>query len=851
MLFLGSAAALTQTVSVGVHPTAVAVNTVTNKIYIADYSARTITVLDGASKSTTEVQTGAFPSAVAVNEITNKIYVANQGDNNVTVIDGTTNSTATVPAGKGPASVAINPVTNQVYVANFYDHSVTVIDGASGSVTTIMVGSYPYSVAVNEITNRVYVANMGSNTVTVIEGTTGATSTVPSGSYPDSVAVNSTTNQIYVANYNGNGSVTVIDGATNAVSPISAGGYPAAIVVNPNTNFVYTVNNVSSGTVTAIDGSSKSTTALPIGSYPVAVAINLERNEIYTANSGDSTVSIIDLSNSKISTVPVGTWPKALAVDPRTNALYVANYNDNTVTVIEDSQVSVPPGSQAVLTPDTISFGNQTVSTVSSSQFATLWNPGDATLNITSIGVIGDNPSAFALTSGCGSTLPAGNTCKLLVTFSPGTTGPFNGTITISDDATGSPQTVALVGDGTSPLSAQAVVTPTALTFGSQTVGTRSASRIVTLANAGTATLNMTRFAVTGTNPSVFQLTNTCGQQLPASSSCEISVSFTPNTNGSLTGALTITDDAANSPQTVSLSGTGVSSVAPLAVLQPSAVGFENQAVGTTSSSRVIALTNQGTSLLNIAGIGTSGNNANNFTVHSDCGAILAVGSSCSISVAFVPSAAGSAAATLSVRDDATDSPQTVALTGLGVVTDSGTGGGSAGPDFAVATSTPPQTISAGNVAQFTISVLSISGTFNGSVSLAASGLPPGAIATFTPSTAIPGPTGATSILAIQTQGVRAQLRGTNPKPDRQTPWEQLGGTGLLAIAVLPFQGLIRRNPRRCKVFFLCLFGLLLLGMLSCGGSSPSTVTSNNYTITVTGTSGSTRHTTNITLTLQ
>ena len=55
---------------------------------------------------------------MAVNPVTNKIYVANQNSNTVTVIDGATNTTATVAAGNTPFAVAVNPVTNKIYVTN-------------------------------------------------------------------------------------------------------------------------------------------------------------------------------------------------------------------------------------------------------------------------------------------------------------------------------------------------------------------------------------------------------------------------------------------------------------------------------------------------------------------------------------------------------------------------------------------------------------------------------------------------------------------------------------------------------------------------------------------------------------
>src|SRR4051812_11033836 len=83
------------------------------------------------------VAAGSLPISIAVNPMTNKIYVANENSNNVTVIDGATNATTTVGAGKAPVALAVNPVTNKIYVANQTGNSVTVIDGATNATQTV------------------------------------------------------------------------------------------------------------------------------------------------------------------------------------------------------------------------------------------------------------------------------------------------------------------------------------------------------------------------------------------------------------------------------------------------------------------------------------------------------------------------------------------------------------------------------------------------------------------------------------------------------------------------------------------------------------------------------------------
>jgi len=186
-----------------ISPVEVAVNLVTNKIYVANLgnfsgsNHGNITVIDGATNSTTTITDPAAYAAgidshgraVAVNSVTNKIYVANESgtgtvqtpNGGVTVIDGATNSVSHVtdPNAIGPVAVAVDPATNKIYVANVGDlvfsgccnpGSVTVIDGAANSLITLIDpnASAPIAVAVDPVTSMVYVANELSGNVTVI-----------------------------------------------------------------------------------------------------------------------------------------------------------------------------------------------------------------------------------------------------------------------------------------------------------------------------------------------------------------------------------------------------------------------------------------------------------------------------------------------------------------------------------------------------------------------------------------------------------------------------------------------------------------------------------------------------------
>src|SRR2546423_4610022 len=68
--------------------------------------------------------------AVAINEVTNKIYIPNSNGNQLAVIDGSTEAVTTVNVGNTPVAVAVNPETNKIYVANQFSNSISVVDGA-------------------------------------------------------------------------------------------------------------------------------------------------------------------------------------------------------------------------------------------------------------------------------------------------------------------------------------------------------------------------------------------------------------------------------------------------------------------------------------------------------------------------------------------------------------------------------------------------------------------------------------------------------------------------------------------------------------------------------------------------
>ena len=326
----------------------------------------------------------------------------------------------------------------------------------------------------------------------------------------------------------------------------------------------------------------------------------------------------------------------------------------------------------ASLSSTSLAFGSQPVGTTSTARTVTLSNTGNAALRITSLAVKGTNRSNFAQTNRCGSSLAAGAHCTISVTFTPSASGSLTASLSITDNARGSPQTVSLSGTGTAALVS---LSHTSLPFGSQPVGKTSTAHTVNLSNTGNGTLSITSLAVKGTNFSNFAQTNTCGKSLAAGAHCTISVTFTPSASGSRTASLSITDNAKGSPQTVSLSGTGTltaatgtaaTGTAALVSLSPTSLAFGNQAVDMTSTAQTVTLSNTGNAALSITSLALTGTNASDFAQSNTCGSSLAASANCTIAVMFTPSVTGTEAASLSIADNSSGSPQTVPLSGAG-----------------------------------------------------------------------------------------------------------------------------------------------------------------------------------------
>ncbi len=497
----------------------------------------------------------------------------------------------------------------------------------------------------------------------------------------------------------------------------------------------------------------------------------------------------------------------------------------------------VVPAGGVALNPAGLIFPNQVVGTPSTPQTITLRNGGGSALSITSIAVTGAAASDYHETDTCGTSVPALGSCTISVTFTPTAAGTRTAQVTVTDNspAPGSTQVVDLTGTGGN--SALVSLSPSSLAFGSQTVGVASSPQSIRVTNTGTAALSITAVTASGD----FAVgTNTCTAPLQATtppSNCTINVTFTPNVPGSSVGALTLTDNAPDSPQIVLVTGTGV--LQPTVSLSASSLSFASQAIGSSSAAQTVTVTNTGSAPLTFGTISASAG----FTQQNTCATVAAAGT-CSISVTFSPTAAGPGlGGVLSLVDNAPNSPQLVSL-------------GGAGADFTVAVSPSAATLVAGNFTSPTVTVTPLFG-YNASVTLACTGLPALASCEASPASVTPSGGPVTATLTISTTRRTASPPGGQLRPPGPGWLLRPGLWGMWLLALLVLTGwAASKNRLRWTWAGLALTALLLVSFAACGGggggyTNTTGTPAGNYTVTVTGTSGGLTRSATVALTVQ
>jgi hypothetical protein len=321
--------------------------------------------------------------------------------------------------------------------------------------------------------------------------------------------------------------------------------------------------------------------------------------------------------------------------------------------------------------PTNLDFGSQPQGTISNAQTVTLTNTGDAPLQINGINIGGNNLADFTFAGGftCGTSLGPGASCTVNIVFMPQGVGPFSAELDISDNSSNMPgamQVIPLTGTGTPPAPIVGLA-PTMLNFGTEVVGGTTGPQTVVLTNSGSAPLLISSILVTGANANEFNLPPsrmpcpTNGNSLAAGANCDIVADFAPLSSGAKSASIQISDNAGNSPQSISLSGMAT---APVVTLAPTGLAFAPQDVGSTSAGQTVMLTNTGTAALSLVSISFTGANPSDFSQTNNCPPLLNTNASCLTSVTFNPTATGNRAAALTFTDNAPGNPQLVPLTG-------------------------------------------------------------------------------------------------------------------------------------------------------------------------------------------
>jgi len=615
---------------------------------------------------------------------------------------------ATVPGTNNglwdPEGIAVDPAGN-LFVSDTVHEAIRLVSG--GFISTVsMTGvtlAAPTGLALDGAGN-IYVADAQNNVVVEINAFTARGAVVAGGGHPSSgsvgdggpatsgslsapsdVAVDGLGN-LYIAD-TGNGLIRKVDTSGNISTVAGADGSlasPRGIALDPGGNVLYIADTghhairsvvLSAPGVTVpfagngnagYSGDGGLATQASLES-PVGVKVDAAGN-VYIADSGLHSNAVREVSAATGAIITIaGNGTAGLAGDGGSPLLAELNAPNNLgldgaghifITDTGNNLIrEVTFGAQAM------TFNPVTAGLFSAPQSQTVFNIGNKPLNFSALNVpagFREDPSN-SLACTATSVVAAGGSCVLPIESVPGAAGATTGTLAFSTNA-GS-QAISLSGSGVSGPVPQIQISPSALTFASQAVGSTSAAQTLTITNTGSATLNISSIWLTGANATAFQITgNTCGT-VAARSSCTVSVSFAPTALGSQSAAIAITDALASSPQMVGLSGVAIPSGS--ASIDTAAVTFP-PTMPTATSLDTLTLSNSGTTTLEIISITLNGANASDFSVASGCTSALLPGLACQITISFRPLTSGLRTASLTIATSSMTGAVIVSLSGLG-----------------------------------------------------------------------------------------------------------------------------------------------------------------------------------------
>ncbi|SPE24315.1 hypothetical protein SBA2_180007 [Acidobacteriia bacterium SbA2] len=612
--------------------------------------------------------------------------------------------------------------------------------------------------------------------------------------------------------------------ATDKVPTGNATGFVAAISPPPSVTFV--PPSLNFGGVVVGTTSQQSVVLTPLSNSPVSLTGITTGGDfalITTATSCPYGGGVVAAAST--CTIDVTFTPSAFGAS--TDTVSVAYTGPDSPQSIALSGTGGVPA--ANISPQQLNFQYDYKVGIRPPVPVVLTNTASESLAVASVTV----PDGYTQSNNCLPSVGPKGSCTINVSFRPSAGGPYDGMLTVTDDAINNPQTVQLNGVS---FAGPASFSPGSLTFGSVPVGSEDNPQVITLVNPSNGVDG--EIPVIGVSGDFFILDD-CESEMYVSTgaSCDIAVWFQPTAPGTRTGTLTAKYTLPTATTvTASLTGTGEW---PGVGLSPASLNFPAQTVSTKSAPQMITLTNTGNAALSPLTITRSGP----FAETNNCGGFVAVGASCAISVAFSPINAGTGSGTLTLTDNA--GTQTVSLSGTGM-------------DFAVTSSTTSQSVSAGQAANYSLT-LAPQGGFSQTVNLTCTRAPSESTCTLTPNTVtLNGTASGTVAVAISTTAPSLA-----PPQGRFLPPGITGLRGVFWLYALLWLAsvLVLAGARKRRAAWLLGAGLLVLMLWSaCGGGGTTTPPPSNpgtpagtYTVDVTATDASTAtltHTIQLTMTV-
>jgi len=325
-----------KTFTVGQGVREVKIDSVNHKAYILSEDDN-LFIIDGTTnegaffspvKAVTKKESLAFdnPSAILINSKRNRVYVANNSNGTVTVINGKTDKYfKVIKVGENPRGMVLNPKEEKLYVALGDEDTVAVISEKDFSVKKIPVGIKPRTLRYSSELNRVYVTNYSSDSISVIDGKTDQViETVSVGKRPSSMVIDSKAYRLYVANYIGD-SISAVDLNSNKViGTINNLKRPYQLSVDVERKKLY-ASSYGSDVIFVLDvaNSLRLTDTLKSGFSVFDMRFDAKNNRLYTANYTGDSVSLIDLTTKETTNIPLNDHPLGMAFDKKTGYLYV------------------------------------------------------------------------------------------------------------------------------------------------------------------------------------------------------------------------------------------------------------------------------------------------------------------------------------------------------------------------------------------------------------------------------------------------------------------------------------------------------------------------------------------------